>query len=57
MDKEKPPFRFLDNGDFQVLTTKEKAVYLVLAQQMLEERRRILSQQVEELTRLQRQGR
>ena len=57
MGEEHKSFRFLSNGEFQGLTTKEKAVYLVRAQQELEERQRILRAQVQELIRKQPQGR
>ena len=57
MGEEQKPFRFLANGEFQSLTTKEKALYLVRAQQELEEKQRILREQVKDLIKKQQQGR
>ena len=50
------PFQFLSDAEFQKLDVKEKALYLVRAQQELEEKQRILREQVKELVRKQ-QGR
>jgi len=42
-------FRFLPDDEFQKLDVKGKALYLVRAQQEIEERQRILRQQMEAL--------
>jgi len=50
MEKERE-FRFLPDAEFQKLGVKDKALYLVRAQQELEERQRVLRQQMEALVR------
>lgn len=45
------PFRFLGEPEFKALDTKRKALYLVRAQQELEERQRILRVQLQELAK------
>jgi hypothetical protein len=44
-------FRFLSDREFAALDTKQKALYLVQAQQELDERQRVLRQQVNDLVR------
>jgi len=44
-------FRFLGESEFNALDTKRKALYLVRAQQELEERQRVLRVQMQELAR------
>ena len=46
----KPPFRFLTSEEFSGLDLKEKALYLVCAQQELEAQRDILRQHREDVT-------
>jgi len=50
-DGEQKPFRFLSDGEFQRLGVKDRAVYLVRAQQELEERQRLLRDQRKDLTK------
>lgn len=45
------PFQFLSDAEFQKLDVKEKALYLVRAQQEVEERQRVLRQQMEALVK------
>jgi hypothetical protein len=52
--EEEKGFRFLSDAEFRVLGTKETAVYLVRAQQELEERQRLLREQIKDLMRRQR---
>jgi len=51
--EEDKPFRFLADAEFRALSTKQKAMYLVRAQQELEERQRRLREQVKDLVRSQ----
>jgi len=53
MGEEEKPFRFLTDAEFRALGTKAKAMYLVRAQQELEERQRKLREQVKDLARTQ----
>ena len=53
MGEEEKPFRFLADAEFRALSTKQKAMYLVRAQQELEERQRKLREQVKDLVRNQ----
>ena len=53
MGVQEKSFRFLSDAEFRALGTKEKALYLVRAQQELEERQRILREQVSDLIRKQ----
>jgi hypothetical protein len=48
---EDKKFNFLSHPEFQTLSAKEMARYLVTAQQALEEHQRVLRQQVEILVR------
>lgn len=57
MGEEEQHFRFLSDAEFQRLGVKQKALYLVRAQQELEEKQRILREQVKDLIRKQPQGR
>jgi hypothetical protein len=56
MGEEEKPFRFLADTEFLALSTKQKAMYLVRAQQELEERQRKLREQVKELVKKQQLG-
>ena len=49
--KQSEPFRFLGEAEFKALDTKRKALYLVRAQQELEEKQRVLRLQAQELAK------
>ena len=48
---EDKKFKFLSHPEFQALSAKEMAMYLVTAQQAIEEHQRVLRQQVEILVK------
>jgi hypothetical protein len=50
-EKRGEPFRFLADAEFKALDTQGKALYLVRAQQEVEERQRLLRSQLEELVK------
>ena len=49
-EREQKPFRFLADAEFKKLTAKDKAMYLVRAQQELEEQQNVLRGQRKALT-------
>jgi hypothetical protein len=55
--EEEKPFRFLTDSEFQRLGSREKAGYLVRAQQELAERQQKLRDQLKDLVKQQRNGR
>ena len=57
MGDEEKPFRFLTDDDFRRLGSREKAAYLVRAQQELAERQQKLRDQLKDLMKLQKGGR
>ncbi len=57
MGEEQSPFRFLTDEQFRRLGAKEKAAYLVRAQQELAEQQLMLRQQLKDLMKQQKNGR
>jgi hypothetical protein len=57
MGEEEKPFRFLADEEFRRLGAREKAAYLVRAQQELAERQRRLREQLKDLMKQQKNGR
>ena len=57
MGEEQGSFRFLTDGEFQRLVSREKAAYLVRAQQELADRQLKLREQLKELMKQHKNGR
>ena len=57
MGEEQKPFRFLTDEEFRRLESKQKAAYLVRAQQELAERQQKLRDQLSDLVKQQKSGR
>ena len=57
MGEEQRSFRFLTDDEFGRLASKEKAAYLVRAQQELAERQLTLREQLKDLIKQQKNGR
>ena len=57
MGEEQRPFRFLADEEFRRLDAKQKAAYLVRAQQELAERQQKLRDQLSDLVKQQKGGR
>jgi len=57
MGEEQGTFRFLSDGEFQRLASREKAAYLVRAQQELADRQLKLREQLQDLMKQHRNGR
>lgn len=57
MGEEQSPFRFLTDEQFRRLGPKDKAAYLVRAQQELAEQQLTLREQLKDLIKQQKSGR
>ena len=57
MGEQEKPFRFLSDDEFRHLGAREKAAYLVRAQQELGERQQKLRAQLDDLIKQQKAGR
>jgi hypothetical protein len=57
MGEEQKSFRFLTDDEFQRLASREKAAYLVRAQQELADRQLKLREQLQDLVKQQKNGR
>jgi predicted RNA-binding Zn ribbon-like protein len=57
MGEEQRTFRFLADDEFQRLASRDKAAYLVRAQQELAERQLKLREQLKDLMKQQKNGR
>jgi hypothetical protein len=57
MGEEQKSFRFLTDDEFRRLASREKAAYLVRAQQELADRQLKLREQLQDLVKQQKNGR